>query len=99
MQDYKYVAFVFVDTWENKDAKDMLSGATDFINQHKYSFNVLLDKDNRAVEDYNVNGIPTKFVINKNGNIQFSSIGYGGDENELLEEISMMIDMAKNGNS
>lgn len=59
----------------------------------------MLDKDNKTVEDYNVSGIPTKFIINKNGNIQFSSIGFGGDEDELLEEISMMIDMAKAGNS
>jgi len=98
-KDDKAVAFVFVDTWEHKDAKDMLAGATDFINQHKYTFNVLLDKDNKAVEDYNVSGIPTKFIINKNGNIQFSSIGFGGDGDELLEEISMMIDMAKVNNS
>jgi len=58
-----------------------------------------LNKDNKAVEDYNVSGIPTKFIINKNGNIQFSSIGFGGDGDELLEEISMMIDMAKANNS
>jgi hypothetical protein len=66
---------------------------------NKYSFNVLLDKDNKTVEDYNVSGIPTKFIINKNGNIQFTSIGFGGDGDELLEKISMMIDMAKAGNS
>lgn len=97
-KDDKNVEFLFVDTWENKEAKEMLSGATDFINQHKYPFNVLLDKDNKAVEDYNVSGIPTKFIINKDGKIQFSSIGFSGDEDELVEEISLMIDMAKGKN-
>lgn len=96
-KDDKDVVFLFVDTWEHKDAKEMLSGATDFINQHQYTFNVLLDKDNKAIEDYGVSGIPTKFIINKDGKIQFTSVGFGGDNDELVEEISMMIGMAKNG--
>lgn len=95
-KDDKDVVFLFVDTWEDKDVKEMQSGAQNFITQHKYAFNVVLDDKDKTVADYNVRGIPTKFIINKNGQLEFSSVGFSGDTDALAEEISLMIDMAKN---
>ncbi len=95
-KDDKDVVFLFVDTWERKEVKDMQTDAQDFIKQNNYSFNVLLDDKDKTVADYNVQGIPTKFVINKDGNLQFASIGFNGTD-KLLEEISLMIDMTKKG--
>jgi thiol-disulfide isomerase/thioredoxin len=90
------VVFLFVDTWENKELKEMQANAQKYITDNKYSFNVLLDDKNKAVSDYRVDGIPTKFVIDPKGDIQFMSVGFGGDEDALVDEISLMIETAKN---
>ena len=47
---------------------------------NKYSFHVLMDDENSVIGEYKVDGIPTKFVIDKSGKIRFKSIGFGGDE-------------------
>jgi thiol-disulfide isomerase/thioredoxin len=86
------VAFVFVDTWESVENKKQ--NAADFMTKNKYPFHVLLDDDSKVVADFKVNGIPTKFIIDKNGNIRFKSIGFGGNDDALIDEVNMMVDMA-----
>jgi thiol-disulfide isomerase/thioredoxin len=86
------VKFVFIDTWENGDNKE--KNAADFIASNKYSFQVLMDNDNKVVESYNVEGIPTKFVIDKNGVIRFRSVGWSGSDDKLISELTAMIDLA-----
>jgi thiol-disulfide isomerase/thioredoxin len=54
-----------------------------FITDKKYSFSVLFDTD--VVNKYDVSGIPTKFVIDKNGFIQFKSVGFAGDYEMILQ--------------
>ena len=87
------IKFVFVDTWETHDNKEKNAG--DFITANKYDFHVLMDNDNKVVEQFKVSGIPTKFVIDKKGTIRFKSIGYSGSDDALVSELSAMIDMAK----
>lgn len=87
------VAFVFVDTWERSADKAKTAG--DFIQEKGYTFNVLLDLDDRVVADYGVSGIPTKFVLDKTGRIRFKSIGFSGSADALVEEMELMIDLAK----
>jgi thiol-disulfide isomerase/thioredoxin len=87
------VKFVFVDTWEHEANKEKNAG--DFITANKYDFHVLMDNDNKVVEQYNVLGIPTKFIIDKTGTIRFKSIGFDGSDDKLVSELSAMIDMTK----
>ena len=87
------VKFVFVDTWETHDNKEKNAG--DFISANKYDFHVLMDNDNKVVEQFKVSGIPTKFVIDKKGTIRFKSIGFSGSDDALVSELSTMIDMAR----
>jgi AhpC/TSA family len=86
------VTFVFVDTWES--FKNKKQNAADFMTKNNYPFHVLLDDDSKVVADFKVNGIPTKFVIDKTGNIRFKSIGFGGNDDALIDEVSMMVEMA-----
>jgi hypothetical protein len=53
-----------------------------------------MDVDNKVIGAYKVDGIPTKFVIDPQGNIRFKSVGFGGGPDALVEELSMMIDLA-----
>lgn len=87
------VKFVFVDTWETADKKE--KNAADFITANKYDFHVLMDNDSKVVDQFKVSGIPTKFVIDKNGVIRFKAIGFDGSDDKLVTELSTMIDMAK----
>jgi len=88
------VQFLFINTWENVPNKS--KNAADFIKKNQYPFNVLLDIDNQVVSNYKVSGIPTKFIIDQDGKIRFKSIGYSGNTESLVDEISMMIELLKN---
>ncbi len=87
------VAFLFVNTWENVENKKQ--NAADFIKKNNYPFHVLMDEKNEVITAYKVSGIPTKFIIDKNGFIRFKSVGFGGDANKMVEEIGVMISMIK----
>ena len=80
------VAFVFVDTWEG--GKDKEKKVKDFLDSKGYVFNVLMDNENSMVADYEVDGIPAKFILDQNGKIRFSSKGFGGNDDALVDEIS-----------
>ena len=92
-KDDPEVKFVFIDTWENGDNKE--KEAKDFMAKYKYDFHVLMDNDSKVVESFKVSGIPTKFVVDKNGITRFKSVGYGGSVDKLVSELTAMIDMAK----
>jgi peroxiredoxin/predicted negative regulator of RcsB-dependent stress response len=85
------VKFLFVNTWEN--VEDKKKNASDFITKNNYPFHVLLDDKNEVITAYKVSGIPTKFIIDTNGNIRFKSVGFGGDAEKLVEELGLMIGM------
>lgn len=85
------VEFVFIDTWES--GKDIKKKVADFISSNNYTFNVLMDLENKTVVDFGVSGVPTKFVLDKNGQIRFKSIGYSGNNEAMVEELSMVIEI------
>lgn len=91
-KDNPDVKFVFVDTWERVEDKE--KNAADFIAANKYDFHVLMDNDNKVVDQYKVDGIPTKFVIDKDGKVRFKAIGFDGSDDKLVSELTAMIDMA-----
>jgi len=102
MNKYKDSAdlqFLFIHTWEHEDSATQL--ARKYITDMKYSFRVLMDlKDkstgtNKVVTDFNITGIPTKFVIDKNGHIRFRLTGFSGGNDAAVEELSAMIRLAE----
>ncbi|MBS7562869.1 redoxin domain-containing protein [Mucilaginibacter sp. Bleaf8] len=99
-KDNPNVKFLFIDTWEHGD--NYIDGAKKFIADNKYTFHVLIDEKNednrqaKVVTTFNVDGIPTKFVIDGNGNIRFKHVGYSGSTSGVLDEVSAMVDLALN---
>ena len=87
------VKFLFVNTWQKETNKK--KNAADFIAQKKYTFQVLLDDNDDVVTKFRVPGIPTKFILDKNGNIRFKSVGYNGEADRTAAEISQMVDMLR----
>lgn len=94
-KDNQDVKFIFIDTWERGEGKE--KNASDFITSNKYSFHVLMDNDDKVVAQFKLDGIPTKFVIDKTGNIRFKSVGFDGSDDKLITELSAMIDLAAGG--
>lgn len=94
-KDDPNVKFVFIDSWENKKPEEMHTNAEEFIKTNKYTFRVLLDTDDKVIGSYAVEGIPTKFVIDPPGKIRFTSIGYDGSADKLVDELSAVIDILK----
>jgi thiol-disulfide isomerase/thioredoxin len=91
-KDDPNVKFVFIDTWERGDEKQ--KNAAEFIANNKYSFHVLMDNDDKVVAEFKVEGIPTKFVIDKNGMVRFKAVGFDGSDDKLMAELTAMIEMA-----
>ncbi len=91
-KDNENIQFLFVDTWES--GEDKAQNAKDFMSKKNYPFHVLMDNDNEMVKDYNVRGIPTKFIIDKTGNIRFKAIGFSGNDDALVDELTTMIELA-----
>ena len=91
-KDNPNVKFLFVDTWENVD--DKLTNAKEFMTKKNYPFHVLMDTKDEVVGAFGVSGIPTKFILDGEGNIRFKSVGFNGNDDALVFEISTMIEMA-----
>ena len=91
-KDDPNVKFVFIDTWERGEEKP--KNASEFITSNKYTFHVLMDNEDKVVAEYKVEGIPTKFVIDKKGMIRFKAIGFDGSDDKLVNELTAMIEMA-----
>jgi thiol-disulfide isomerase/thioredoxin len=101
MEKYKddpNVKFLFIHTWEKEE--NATANAKKYVTQNNYPFQVLMDlKDaktgvNKVVSSYEVKGIPTKFVIDKNGNIRFRFTGFTAGEDAAVSEVSAMITLA-----
>ena len=87
------VKFLFVNTWER--VENVKQNAADFIKKNSYPFHVLLDDKNEVVSSYQVSGIPTKFIVDRQGNIRFKSVGFDGTADKLAEELSIMISILR----
>lgn len=91
------VKFLFIHTWER--SATAIADARTYIDSMKYNFQVLMDmkdpetKANKVVDSYKVSSIPTKFVIDGNGNIRFRLTGFDGSNEAAVDEISMMVDI------
>lgn len=48
-----------------------------------------------TADRYKVNAIPAKIIISPEGKIKFVSTGYSPGDEKLVEELSLMIELAK----
>lgn len=89
-KSHPQVAIYALDTWENVGGKEQEDLVKKFLADNKYTFPVLYDEG--MVEKYGVEGIPTKFVIDKKGDIAFKSVGFNNAD-EMMSELTTQIDM------
>jgi thiol-disulfide isomerase/thioredoxin len=96
-KDDKDIVFLFIDTWENDLPIKTQAKVTKYIQDNKYSFNVLFDEKLKVVTGYKVEGIPKKVVIDKNGNLMFTDelSGVVQSNEELVRDLIKIIEAAK----
>ncbi len=78
----KNVEFFFIDTWQEGTPPSINKEVAKFITDSKYTFNVLFDYKRDIVTKYKIDAIPTKIVIDKNGD--FLSISSSEDNLKAL---------------
>jgi len=96
----KDVCFYFINTFERTTPEDRLKEIKKTIEIKKVNFDILLDEpmtgnDYLVAKQYNVNSIPTKIIIDKNGKIRSTLVGYGGNDVELVNELKAIVEKLK----
>ena len=61
-----------------------------FLERNRYTMPVAYDED--AAKAFNVDGVPTTFIVDRRGVIQFSDLGFGGDEQQYIDHLVWRID-------
>lgn len=80
------VEIVAVNLGETKEV------AAKFINKEKYTFDVLLDSDNKVGSLYGVRSIPTTYIINKKGELKGYKLGaFDWDSEGILNIIKDLL--------
>ncbi|OFY40719.1 MAG: hypothetical protein A2X18_11725 [Bacteroidetes bacterium GWF2_40_14] len=93
------VMFLFIHTWEKED--NATETAINYLKENNFNFHLIMDlndpvtKTNNIVTSYKVSGIPTKFIIDGNGNIRYKVTGFTGGDEAAVEEISAMIESVR----
>lgn len=87
------VRFLFVNTREG----GRVHKVQEFMNKNPYPFVVPLDTQQKVSTAYGVLGIPTKVVIGPDGRIRYRAVGYTGTPEETVNELTMVVEMLKEG--
>jgi thiol-disulfide isomerase/thioredoxin len=96
-KDNPDILILALDTWEReKTDAEKEQKVKDFIADNKYTFKVLFD-DLDIVSKYEVTGIPTKFIIDKNGIMQFKTIGFDSEQ-KMITEMEAEFELLLNNN-
>lgn len=63
-----------------------------FVEEYKIQFPVLLDTDKAVSSSYRVPGFPTHFIVDRNGRIRFSGLGFNlNDVRAVSEEVASLL--------
>ncbi|HEY8958871.1 TlpA disulfide reductase family protein [Chitinophaga sp.] len=66
-----------------------------FMEKNGYKLDVLFDQDETIFKALGALGTPQKFIIDAKGNINQTSIGYGGSDDKEFYKLKAMVELAK----
>jgi thiol-disulfide isomerase/thioredoxin len=82
------VVFGFVNTFERVGQAEWKNHVDKFVTNRGFSFmDPILDVANTAATSYGVNGIPAKFMIDKDGKVAKKGSGYAGSTDLVFKEM------------
>ena len=79
------VEFFFINSWENQEPDKVREKVIEFLDEKGYNFNVLFDFDDKVITEYKVPGIPSRFLIDKSGNLR-AIVRYNDDLAAMIRE-------------
>lgn len=85
--------FVFVTINTNPPSDAKVNNIKDYMKEHKFTFPVLIDAENKVVSAYKLFGTPQTLVINRAGDIIYKESGYGGPT--IAGDLEKIIDKVK----
>ncbi len=96
-KDNPNVTFVVLNSAWNNTIKD----ARTWEQENDYTFPLYFDKDSKVTDKFGVRGIPTTFIIDQKGNIQFKKVGFEGEKMEpkMKLKIDLLLDENKPSSS
>jgi len=92
-KDNPNIVILAIDTKEDFKGDEQIIKVKEFIESKRYTFNVLIDDD--MADKYQVNGIPTKFIVDRYGKIQFKTVGFN-NEAKMLNEMEAQFEILMN---
>jgi len=85
---YKEEDLVILGTNSWEERQDNLDS---FLKEYNITYRVLLDSDDKVIGEYKVEGIPTTFLIDKNGIIRYSTLGLSNNKNIIQRHIEELL--------
>jgi thioredoxin-related protein len=77
----------------NINGPTILNQVRPWINKRKINFDISVDPSSKLADRFNVRGLPTFFLIDKNGTVINQMAGFtDGDEYKYLEELKKYLD-------
>lgn len=74
------------------NAREQLDTVKKFMEDNKYSFRVLMDKEGAVLNAYKVQGIPTFVLIDREGKVAWVQVGFGpGTEKQMQEAVQQAL--------
>lgn len=99
LKDNKDVCFYFINTFERVSSTERLEKINNTMESKNVNFDVLLDEqignDFLVSKLYGVKNIPTKIIIDKNGKLYNTIVGYDGNDDQLVTELKSIIESLK----
>lgn len=88
------VVFLFVNCWEKGDVAENIKA---FLKENPQfsGLKMPMDIDNNAAKAYKAASIPRKVILDGEGNQRFVVNGFSGKDEETIEELSLMVELAK----
>ncbi len=84
-KDNKNVVFLGMDWERGESAEEKMKAVTDFVAKNQYTFPVVIDHDRVAVESYQIEGFPTVYLIDPQGQIRYRNLGYEEGVEQIIE--------------
>jgi thiol-disulfide isomerase/thioredoxin len=80
------IKFYGVNVWEQGEVAAKLAVAKGFWDPQNFSFSSLIDEDDAVVAKYGVTGIPTSFIIGRDGKVEVVHQGFDPSMVEVMKE-------------
>jgi peroxiredoxin len=93
-QYYKNVAFLAINTAERATGPFRETLVKRFMTDNKCTIPVAYDEGSAVSSKYGIEGIPTTYVIDREGRIQFKTVGFSNGNDfvdDLTEQIAVLI--------